>query len=240
MKPYYDHNGITIYHGDCREILPTLAEGSVDLVLTDPPYGIAVGAAFVHARRVHNGSGTFNETEGPYDWLACCFPTLLIPGGHAAVFVNRATEHKAVLAIESTGLRLWHKFYLVKKAPPPTPRPLFVSAVETCLIAELRCGKRRWFGTGYEPNCWIGLTPSRLGNGVHPAEKPLSPIRRIVRCLTPLCGFVLDPFMGSGTTLRAAKDLGHRAIGIEIEERYCEIAAKRLAQEVLAFEQVQG
>jgi hypothetical protein len=69
---------------------------------------------------------------------------------------------------------------------------------------------------------------------VHPTQKPLE---LILWCLSffPDCPRVLDPFMGSGTTLRAAKDLGRKAIGIEIEERYCEIAAKRLAQQVLEF-----
>lgn len=67
----------------------------------------------------------------------------------------------------------------------------------------------------------------------HPTQKPLALLSRIVRSMVPVDGSVLDPFMGSGTTLRAAKDLGRRAIGIEIEERYCEIAANRLAQGVL-------
>ena len=67
----------------------------------------------------------------------------------------------------------------------------------------------------------------------HPCPRPLNGMKYLVECFCPPSGLVVDPFMGSGTTLVAAKDLGRRAIGIEIEERYCEIAAKRLAQEVL-------
>ena len=77
------------------------------------------------------------------------------------------------------------------------------------------------------------MTPNRLGVAEHPTEKPGEPLRQLVQALTGPGALVLDPFAGSGSTLRAAKDLGRRAIGIEIEERYCEIAAKRMAQEVL-------
>ena len=70
----------------------------------------------------------------------------------------------------------------------------------------------------------------------HPTQKPLELIKWAIEQAPPECMTILDPFMGSGTTLRAAKDLGRKCIGIEIEEKYCEIAAKRLAQEVLCLE----
>jgi site-specific DNA-methyltransferase (adenine-specific) len=81
-----------------------------------------------------------------------------------------------------------------------------------------------------------GAGLGEVGASEHPCPKPLDVWKRILLRVSPVEGeLVLDPFMGSGTTLRAAKDLGRKAIGIEIEERYCEIAAKRLAQEVLPF-----
>jgi len=210
VTPYYERDGITIYHGDCREIMPTL---EADAVVTDPPYGIPSGAAFVRRGGAElYFRGGWNATASPYWWLAFAPQT----AAHVASFVDSATVSDAEIAMRAAGFEPWAKFYLVKQAPPPTPRPSFVSAVEECVIAKRRSVKRAWYGTGYEPNRWIGMTPNR-------------------RCLTPLDGLVLDPFMGSGTTLVAAKSLGRRAIGIEIEERYCEIAAKRLAQGALDF-----
>ena len=80
-----------------------------------------------------------------------------------------------------------------------------------------------------------GVVNANDGKRVHPTEKPISLLREIIATIFDEARIILDPFMGSGTTLRAAKDLGRKAIGIEIEERYCEMAAKRMAQEVLCF-----
>jgi len=90
----------------------------------------------------------------------------------------------------------------------------------------------RWNGGGRHA-VWTEL---KVANNLHPTEKPLSLLRRLLLLFSDAGEMILDPFMGSGTTLCAAKDLGRRAIGIEIEERYCEIAAKRLAQEMLPLE----
>ena len=123
-------------------------------------------------------------------------------------------------------------YALVKSAPAPTPRPGFASAVELAVVS--RVGKPKWHGSGYVPNRWVGLTPNRAGTDMgHPTEKPSEPLLALVGALCSADGMVLDPFAGSGTTLRAAKDLNRKAIGVELEERYCEVIAKRLAQDVL-------
>lgn len=218
----------TLYCADCREVLPTLER--VNAVITDPPYGIPVGAAFVRrgGQAISNGSGTFNVTDDPYAWLTLA-SACLAPTGHCAFFVDRSTLAQAEQTAQRAGLTPWHKFYLVKSAPPATPRPTFVSAVEECLVTEKRAAARAWYGGGYVPNVWIGLTPNRLKNGHgHPAEKPLQPILTLVTALSPAEALILDPFMGSGTTGVATLLSGRRFIGIEREARYFDIACKRI------------
>lgn len=100
---------------------------------------------------------------------------------------------------------------------------------------ELVCHASKGVPTIYDRGCGNVITHPRQAPDDHPSPKPEQVMRRLVEVVTTAGQTVLDPFMGSGTTLRAAKDLGRRAIGIELEERYCEIAAKRCAQEVLAL-----
>ena len=201
LKPYYDDgNGIVIYLGDCREILPHLEP--VDLVLTDPPYGIA--------RVMKGGKGTGHWTllsdGNPWDYEA---PDL------------------AFLLKSATNFVIWGGNYF----DLPQSRCWFVwdklNAVPTMGQCELA-----WTNAD-RPIQRFEWPVGRVQYG-HPTEKPLE---LIAWCIgeSRTTGTILDPFCGSGTTLRAAKDLGRKAIGIEIEEKYCEIAAKRLAQEVLAL-----
>lgn len=235
--PYYDDGQITIYHADCRDILPHLSPGSVDLVLTDPPYGIANGSAFVRrgGEAVEdNGQAGWNALVPWGDWISGAFDALA-SGRYIATFHDMAQIEETIASIRAAGFSPWRRFFIVKTAPAPTPRPTFMSAVEECVIGFK--GEREWWGGGATPNRWIGLTPNRLGTGLgHPSEKPVGAMAQIIDALSPSNGLVLDPFMGSGTTLRAAKDLGRRAIGIEIEERYCEIAVRRLQQAVLPLD----
>jgi len=231
VEPYYADVDVVLYHGDCRELLPLIPEGSIDLVLTDPPYGIPQGAVFAHGKRRDSLRGTegFNAASGPYDWFPLLLPRALCDGGHVAIFLDLATSGEAIESLKACGVTPWHKYYLVKASVAPTPRPLFASAVEECVIAEKRNGRRHWYGGGACPNRWIGMTPNQLGAGHgHETEKPLEPMLVLVSALTPENAVVLDPFAGSGTTGVAAKQLGRKCVLIEIEEKYCAIAAKRL------------
>ena len=228
MSPYYEDDHVTIYHGDCREVMTGLPP--VTLLLTDPPWGIPAGAA------VWRRSGTAIEDWGDAghnvivsDWRLA---VPLDPDAWIVEFGDRAMRPLAPEHV-ATGWTPRHQFALVKDAPPPTPRPTFVSALEIAIVSSV--GKPEWHGTGYVPNRWSGLTPNRLNKAEHPTEKPGEPLRILIGALSSPGALVLDPFMGSGTTLRAAKDLGRKAIGVELSERYCEIAAKRMAQEVLDF-----
>ncbi len=198
MKPYYEHAGITIYHGDCRDVLPEIKRA--DLVLTDPPYGIRdYGGKWGH--------------KGELGWDDMTFDTMgLIMDAGANQIIWGGNYYSLP---PSRGWLVWFKRDSVPSA----------SSVELA-----------W--TSFDMNsrlidCTIASTNAeRVG---HPTQKPLA-VMQWSLSFTPGGGSVVDPFMGTGTTLVAAKRIGRRAIGIEREERYCELAAKRLSQEVLPLE----
>jgi len=197
VKPYYDHAGITIYHGDCREILPGMPR--VDLILTDPPYP--------------NGAGHF------LDGIEAAESIVFAPAAPVClVFWDEIT--RPVSPFPLVAVHVWHR--------SNTNRPDNYESV-LCFAAD---GRKRASRVLSFPVVFPGLTGCHEATG-HPTQKPVRLMTRLILMEPP--GTILDPFMGSGTTLRAAKDLGRKAIGIEIEEKYCEIAAKRLAQEVLSL-----
>jgi site-specific DNA-methyltransferase (adenine-specific) len=156
-EPYYEAGGVTIYHGDCREILPHV---TADVLVSDPPYGMAFksgrGGAFGASAIANDGDTVARDRA-----------------------LERGTSVLRHLAIAGT--------------------------------------------VGREAD----------GGRLHPTEKPVTLMRELIGKCPP--GVIVDPFMGSGSTLRAAKDLGRPAIGIELDERYCEVAARRLGQEVMDF-----
>lgn len=208
MKPYYDHNGITIYHGDCRDILPSLPK--VDLVLTDPPYGVSKASW---------------DREVPKEAIKQAWE--ITTGGMlcfwSAFDLNSIPE---LLGQSPKNTIVWWKPNL--PALWMFDRSRLASQWEPCFYFSK---------PGYEPierptDVW-GINYPTNGSAQkvdHPTQKPIS---LLLKCLKTFPSEnLVDPFMGSGTTLRAAKDLGRKAIGIEIEEKYCEIAVKRLAQEV--------
>jgi site-specific DNA-methyltransferase (adenine-specific) len=247
MTPYYQDADVTLYHGDCRQVLPLLdplrtqgetpALSRVDCVLTDPPYGIAKGSAFVR-----NGGETvaecgeegFNALVDEAQWVPDAI-RLLRSGGYFATFCDTRRIRETEDAISGwygslDAMTVWRRFYLINQAPPPTPRPTFMSGVQECVIAFK--GTREWYGGGATPNFWIGMPATRGAQNEHPAEKPLEAMVLLVNALCRPGGIVLDPFAGSGTTLKAAQITGRKAIGIEVEEAHCESIARRLSQSV--------
>ncbi len=231
MTPYYQDDQVTIYHGDCREVLPTLAV--TDLLLTDPPYGIPAGSAVWRK----NGTEIADWSDAGHNVEVDGWRKAVVTAESAWIveFGVRAGDGFALASKHlDAGWTPAQMYALVKSAPAPSIRPTFASALELAIVS--RVGTPKWHGSGYVPNRWIGMTPNRLGNGTgHPTEKPIDPMLSLITALSSTEAMVLDPFMGSGTTLRAAKDLGRKAIGVEVDERYCEIAAKRMGQEVLDF-----
>lgn len=211
MKPYYEHQGIQIFHGDCREVLPSL--GSVELVLTDPPYGIGyihgVGGGCL-ARSTNFADVPVRGDSEPFD------PTFLL---NARTAILWGANHYANRLPNSPCWLVWDK-----REGMCVNDQADCELAWTSLDSPARLKRHYWNGM---------LKASERGEPrIHPTQKPVELMKW---CLGFADGIILDPFMGSGTTLRAAKDLGRRAIGIEIEEKYCEIAAKRLSQEVFSF-----
>ena len=209
VTPYYKHGGIVIYHGDCREMLPSL---KADAVVTDPPYGINC-ANHGHAV-IERLGGIFGDDQefDPCPFLSIGVQHIFWGANH---FANK-------LANESRWL-MWlkHGEGLLDKRDHASFELAWTDLGGSCrafrFIWDGSIKQGRSFGTHH----------------IHPAEKPVELLKWCCSMIDGTC--ILDPFMGSGTTLVAAKDLGHSAIGIEIEERYCEIAARRLSQGVFAF-----
>lgn len=211
MEPYYQHAGITIYHGDCRDILPQLAR--FDLTLTDPPYGIGESyASFSDTReRVRSLVSEFMPLI-----LQSSSRILLTPGNRNGWFYPEPEWTLAWIFPAGAGANPWGF---------------------TCWQPILAYGKDPYLahGLGGRPDIFIHTETSER-NG-HPCPKPIGLWKKLLLRGSVLeTDLVFDPFCGSGTTLRAAKDLGRKAVGIDIEEQYCEIAARRLSQEVLHFE----
>lgn len=207
IKPYYEEKGITIYHGDCREIVPQL---TVDLILTDPPYGMN----FQSNHRTIKHSKIVGDDRMDVDFII----TLIMKADRACYVFCR-----------------WDNLYMM-----PPPKSVLVWIKNNWSMGDLLHEHgRQWEAICFYPGKnheFIKRIPDvinadRTGNNDHPTEKPSGLLRIILEANHG--NIILDPFMGSGTTLRAAKDSGRTAIGIEIEEKYCEIAVKRLAQEVL-------
>ena len=243
LKPYYELDGITIYHGDCREILPQLAAGSVTLLWTDPPYGHSnhdgdLNARLNEHRQLANqpiANDSQDEMRTVVDAMLrlalpvlrddCCCCCCCGGGGPKPTFAWVANR------MDSEGLQFFHSVIWNKLNPGLGWR--FRRQHEMVMVAHKTGGKLAWRDDDVAHPNIIDAYPPR--DRSHPNEKPLDLVRRFIGLTTKDNDLVLDPFMGSGTTLVAAKLEQRRAIGIELEERYCEIAAKRLSQGVLPF-----
>jgi DNA modification methylase len=211
LKPYYEHGGITIYHGDCREILPSIARESV--CITDPPYG--VGETYASFRDTPSSLRLL--VDSTWHHIAACKRVALTPGVKYHRLWPEPTWTLSWVTPAGTGCGPWGFC---------TWQPILVYGDDPYLSA----------GKGSRPDSLV-QTESSEKNG-HPCPKPIGVWTWVVQRVSLPGEPIVDPFLGSGTTLEVAKLLGRRAIGIEIEERYCEIAAKRLQQEVLPLEQL--
>lgn len=216
MKPYYQESGITIYHGDCREVLPTLA---ADAMIADVPYGIGLRNGDVDGHRSDRSFEVCGDLDNEIA-LAC---------------IDWAAAQKIVSIVFASPWKPW----------PGDARNMIVwdkggavgggGDISTCLkrswelIQVYRNGPMN--GRRIESVWRYPITPK--DTKLHICAKPISLMRALICRFTNPVDRIVDPVCGSGPTLVAAKLEGRRAIGIEIEERYCEISANRLKQGVL-------
>ena len=223
MKPYYQDEWVTIYHGDCREILPQLDK--VDLVLTDPPYFLPI-QSYVGIRG--NGYqkrmlGDLSVLKGYFELVFSDFEKVLNETGTYYIFCD-AKSYPIFWQVmfplcRNIRLLIWDKLISYNG---------YTWRHQHELIAwgELDKTERIPTGDGDVLKCRGVLQADRN----HPAEKPTALIEKLIA--KHPAGILLDPFMGSGSALIASKNLSRKCIGIEIEEKYCEIAVQRLSQGV--------
>ena len=241
--PYYEDESVTIYNADCMDILPHLS--GVDMVFTSPPYNLGwtqgggFGKGSPGAAKLIDGYRSYDDCMDPADYdrwqteiVHLCWESLSDSG---AIFYNhkpRLQSNNLLLPLRfgedlplrqiivwdrATGVNFSTRFFLPKH-----------EWIVVWARADWRLLDRSASQIG---DVW-SLPPETRQD--HPAPFPVELPRRAIAATD--AGLVLDPFMGSGSTLRAAKDLGRRAIGIELDETYCELAVRRLGQGVLPFD----
>jgi site-specific DNA-methyltransferase (adenine-specific) len=223
-KPYYEHAGITIYHADCRDILPHLPK--VDLVLTDPPYSDQVHKG-ARTRNSNNPKALVDFDSISLDDIRAVIEKLPLDGWFVATMAREHTfscETDPPTGFEFMQFGVWVK---------PNSAPQFTGdkpATGWESVCIMRNNKRPWDGGGKRAVWQFNTEQSG-----HPTSKPVKLFTSFIQQFGG--DTILDPFMGSGTTLVAAKLQGKRAIGIEREEKYCEIAVQRLGQDSLFMEE---
>lgn len=253
MKPYYSENGITIYHGNAAEVLPSLDEPS-DLFLSDPPFGINYQNNYTHDLhdKIHGDTEKFSyhdlasqafrtlkdncaffaftgwsEYPHHYDEVKQCGfkmkEPLIVqkrPSGTADLYGSFQSNadwiifaHKGKFKFRKTELVRNKKAGVVpNKGRKPVPE--FKTRFPSC-----------WFGVEFP---WASENPASVTQWRHPTIKSVELMKWIIMLSTDQNALVIDPYVGSGSTLIAARSVGRRAIGIEIEEKYCEMAVERL------------
>ena len=256
MKPYYDHNGITIYNGDCLNIMPDIPGGSVDMVMADPPYGITtckwdsiipLEPMWKQLKRVIKKNGAIVLTASqPFtttlissnmSMFKYCWVWEKTKAGnfcHAKNMPLKLHEDISVFSLGSVkhigqANRMPYNPQGVISVDKKWSRPRTYES-EHNYRRPSHSLDRKITQEGYPSTV---LTFGSVHNPPHSTQKPVALMEYLIKTYTNEGETVLDFAMGSGTTLVAAKALGRKAIGIEISEKYCETAVGRLAQEGL-------
>lgn len=257
MKPYYDSGGITLYNADAREVLPTLADGSIDFVFADPPYGhnnndgdlihrreaalgiLPCGAESPAGRPIANDGEEANDLVrwsfvewnrllGPGCCCCCCGGG----GGPDPQFARWSLWLDEAIGFKQ--MVIWDK-------GPMGMGWHYRRSYETVLVAEKPGAACRWFdNTNRVENIIRKINKIIPDSDSHPTPKPVALAEHFVALHTKPGDLVLDCFAGAGSTLLAARNGQRRAIGVELSEEYCEMTVKRLRQRTFAFSELMG
>jgi site-specific DNA-methyltransferase (adenine-specific) len=226
VKPYFEDNGVTIYHGDAREFITeahSVIGAGFDLILTDPPYN-EVNRHSNGITRLDRGDADALEVDIP--WFAEQFAYLATGSIYVWCGMRQLSKWLDEFVAHDLSVRggMWHK----TNAMPLNAENIWVSALEAVAFARKPLA---YFDHDIAPLYFHGRSTPMAD--VHPTAKPLWLFQEIVEASCPPGGTVLDPFMGSGTTLEACIKTGRQGVGIDINEEYCDLAARRLSQGAL-------
>ena len=230
----YDKPEGILYNCDCREILPKFPKDSIDLVLTDPPYAghFGDGSTFLHTSNTAHyeimdfGAGNFDivpyfpelmRTCNPLNLYCWCSKTMLLP----------------ILEFIGKNQLNWDLLVWVKNAVVPAKNNKYLPDTELCFF--IRKSGAFFNNKSNFDDYRKAIISDYVSSSqrCHPTQKPIKVILPAIRISCPQNGIILDPFLGSGTTALAAKELGRRFIGIEISPEYCQMAIRRLGQGIL-------
>lgn len=244
LTPYYEDAAVTLHHGDCLDIMPQLA--AVDHVITDPPYE---AEAHTEGRRIKTvgGGGDYGETGVCVLNFSAITEEIRLA---AAYQIARVVQRWALVFCQAEAVALWRDalvaggvsyrracIWVKPDAQPQLSGDRPGMGYESIVCAHAK-GRSRWNGGGkrgvYEA---VRASTAQARPAIHMTEKPELLMSHLVMDFTDEGDLILDPFAGSGTTLVAAKKLGRKAIGIELSEQYCEVAARRLS---IRFETIKG
>jgi len=262
IKWYYSDDAVAIAHGDCRDVLPSLEPSAIDLVVTSPPfnagmeYEIGIWETLADYREWLGVSmNALWSVVASGAWVTCEIQDLHVSPEHSHAYprqkeqFNMATSAYMTVAMLNAGWYYkgeviwdrgrWMNDMAGKMACAPGSPALLVQHSKV-LFFRKPGGRKGVYQFPEQDNTWkarwcrsiwTGVQPAHHPN--HPAVMPLAMAYALIQGWSLPLSTILDPFCGSGTTLRAAKYLGRKAIGIEIEEKYCEIAANRCRQMVM-------
>jgi len=246
IKPYYEEENITIYNGDCLEVMPLIDDKSIDMILCDLPYGttackwdnvIPFKPLWLQYKRIIKDNGAIvlfgsepfssylrlsNIKDFKYDWV--WDKVKPSTGLHAKIQPLR--QHENILVFGSSNY-----YPIMDKTTIRIDKPRVANNGEAFGGKEVL---RQHSNSGFRyPRSILKISNADQNNRLHPTQKPIALFEYLIKTYTNEGELVLDNCLGSGTTARACKDLGRKCIGIEISKKYCDIAVKRLGQEVL-------